>query len=147
MRPWLPAVVLLACTFEPGDVPVGGDSGGPPDVSGDGLADAGDDALEGGRDGESSFCDPLDPDLALCLDFENEVVDGSSHAWPIEASGVTFVPGPPGRGLAARIDIGSLIRIVDAPGWAPSGERTWEMWVNPDFIPTGSGSWGILDKD
>jgi hypothetical protein len=148
MRPWLLAIALASCTFDAGFV--GGDGSADDADLDDGSTIDGDGAGpgDGVADGPlARFCDPGDPDLLLCLDFEGNLDDESSHDWTLEATGVTYVAGPPGRGMAARLDLGSLVRILDDPGWAPSEERTWEIWMNPDFVPVGSGRFGILDKE
>jgi hypothetical protein len=84
-----------------------------------------------------------DPALALCLTFDGNADDHSSHHWPVDSAGVSFPDG------AADLDGSSEITV--GPG-APFGRRiaTIEAWVNPRSVAgraaivDNNGRWGMF---
>jgi hypothetical protein len=90
---------------------------------------------------------PADPDLVLCLGFENEVKDESTHNLKPQASGLTFTTNP--RAQAGDGKAGSFVAAtrVQIPYNAAMDVTTLtiEATIVPRRLPTGSARMGILD--
>src|SRR5258706_12609243 len=88
-------LALSACSHAPAAIP--GD--GPPPNDG---PDAPHDTADGpGDDNGFVFCDAANNDLRLCLDFDGNTADHSSHGNTVGAQGVTFVQGVHGQAVNA----------------------------------------------
>jgi hypothetical protein len=90
---------------------------------------------------------PADPDLVLCLGFENDVKDESTRKLSVQASGLTFSNNP--RAQAGDGKAGSFVSAsrVQIPYNATMDVTTVtiEATIVPRRLPTGSARMGILD--
>ena len=89
------------------------------------------------------FCDPADPHLVACYEFEGNTKDGSSHGLDATATAVTFVDGQVGQ--AMQLGATSAASVSDSPVF-DIATLTIEAWIQPSQIPP-SGRAGILDVD
>lgn len=115
----------------------GAPDGAPPDASTDADADA---AFDAGP----PFCDPTDAELVLCMRFESDVSDDSSHHQTIAAANVSYANGVHGK--AATLGATSAMTIADASAWVYT-HVTFETWVRFDATPPGGTRMGLLDHD
>lgn len=101
-----------------------------------GEADAGVlDPIDAGvvPDAGERLCD--EPDLVLCLDFEDTLADGSpSSLSPSEATEIRFAPGKHGRAL--ELTDATVLRFDHAPALEVS-TATVEAWVYRDVLSFG----------
>lgn len=82
-----------------------------------------------------SSCHSQQPDLRLCLDFEDPSLDpviqdlsaGNHNAWT-----TLVAPWRRDGQQAAAMDLGSTISILEAPDLDIAQNLTIEMWINPD---------------
>jgi hypothetical protein len=131
-------LVLAACGFHgsgaaPGDGQpphsAAPDAPGNPDATTDAAAPA--------------FCDPADPHLMVCYEFENDGHDGSMHHLDAMTTSAPFVPGHVGQ--AMQFGATSMARVNDSPVLDIS-TITIEAWIRPSQLPT-TGRAGIIDVD
>lgn len=137
MRSCVVSVVILgACGFRsPGGVP--GDTL-PPDGA---TADA-----SGPMDADPSmpaFCDPTDPHLMVCYEFEGDGHDGSSHHLDADATHVSFPDGQVGKAMQFAAD--STANVPDSAVFDVAN-LTIEAWIRPAQLPS-SGRAGIADME
>ena len=123
-------------------------AGDPLDDDAGTTADAlspGSDAPGGGPDaGPRPFCDPTNPDLVGCYQFENSAADGSSAGNDLTTNDGSFVTGQ--RGMALYTANGGALAPEDSSMQVP--QLTLEVWVRPDSTPVPTGPrMGIIDKD
>ena len=89
------------------------------------------------------FCDPSDPHLVACYEFEGNAKDGSLHHLDAATSDVTFVKGQ--VGMAMQFGATSVASVSDSPV-LDIATLTIEAWIQPSEIPS-TGRAGILDVD
>jgi hypothetical protein len=129
-------VLLGACGFRPSATPA---TDGFDDAAA--VSDAVPDAPIDGVVPVAPFCDPTDPQLVACYEFENNLTDASSH----HNSGVGAANYAAGKlGQAVLVGTVNGIDIADSPSFDVI-DLTIEAWISPSTIPTGSNRAGILD--
>jgi hypothetical protein len=115
----------------------------PTSIGSEAATDAGLDGIDGTA--LTPGCDPSDPTLMLCLDFEDGVRDLSSHAQPVDVAGsITYAAGPHGR--AAVLTTTSRLHVANGTAWTYSA-LSIEMRVSPLELPASGARAGLLDKD
>ncbi|HEX7839907.1 MAG TPA: LamG domain-containing protein [Kofleriaceae bacterium] len=97
-----------------------------------------------GNDAIASFCDPSDPHLVACYEFEGNAKDGSSHHLDAATSDVTFVNGQ--VGMAMQFGAMSVASVSDSPVLDIT-TMTIEAWIRPSQIPSTGVRAGIMDVD
>jgi hypothetical protein len=129
------------------------DPDAPPDIAPDAPLDAAPDTTgpadapgpdAAGADAVSppALTCPVDPQLALCLRFEEAVMDESQSRIGFSASSLAFASGPDGR--AAVMGTTSRIRSGDTTALDVS-QLTIEAWVRPSVFPMTGLRSGVLD--
>jgi hypothetical protein len=98
-----------------------------------------------GTDAGAPFCDPSDPSLLLCLRFENEVRDESSHGLMPTSAVVGYTAGVRGQAAAFTPPTDDVVFPNDAL-WNVANV-TVEAWVRPATLPPSMGRAGVLDSD
>ncbi|HEY0476035.1 MAG TPA: LamG domain-containing protein [Kofleriaceae bacterium] len=91
---------------------------------------------------EGTFCDPADPHVIVCFDFEGEASDGSSNHLDATATNVGFSEGR--AGMAMRFGTDSAVDVADSPV-LDVANLTIEAWIQPWQLPTLGNRAGILD--
>jgi hypothetical protein len=110
------------------------DGGNPPrDARADAIPDA-----------PTPFCDPSDPTLVGCWEFENDVLDASGHNNNGVATGVAYATGMVGK--AAELTAASHIAVAPSTSLTPP-QLTIEAWIYPTMLPGIGARMGILDQD
>ena len=107
--------------------------------------DAGVDAQADGDAASPAFCDPSDPNLLVCMRFEDAAVnevDGAPQ--PTAPVGLTFVQGRVGQGVS--MGAASFVSMPDDPRWYTSAFAL-EAWVNARALPPDGGRAGIIDSE
>jgi hypothetical protein len=132
------SVVVPPPTLDAAGSPVS-DSGPPPRAN-DGATNA-----ATGTDAGVPFCDAADPSLLLCLRFENEVRDESSHMLLPTSAMLTYAPGVRGQG-AVFTPPSDAIFFPNASLWNVASV-TVEAWVRPHSLPGPGARTGVLDSD
>lgn len=94
-------------------------------------------------DAAPAFCDPADPHLVACYEFEDNTRDGSSHHLDAAPTAVTFADGRVGR--AMQFGATSIASVSNSSA-LDIANLTIEAWIRPSLIPL-SGRAGILDVD
>lgn len=94
-------------------------------------------------DAAARYCDPADPHLVACYEFEGNTDDGSPHGLNAAPLNVSFVPGQ--VGMAMQFGATSAASVSDSPMF-DIAMLTIEAWVRPSQIPS-SGRAGIIDVD
>lgn len=94
-------------------------------------------------DAAPAFCDPADPHLVACYEFEGSANDGSSHRLDGVTSAVAFVGGR--VGMAMQFAATSTASVSDSP-WFDIATLTIEAWIRPSQLPA-TGRAGIMDVD
>jgi hypothetical protein len=138
-------VALGACGFHasPG---VGGSPPPSPDATTpDPPTDALDLPTDTNLDGPAapSFCDPNDPHIVVCYEFEGDAKDGSHNRLDATTDHVSFVAGK--VGMAMKFADNSRADVDDTDAFNVQA-LTIEAWINPSELPH-SGSAVILDVD
>lgn len=100
-------------------------------------------AAGGPIDAAAAFCDPADPHLVACYEFEGSASDGSSHHLDAMASSVAFVGGR--VGMAMQFAATSTASVSDSPSF-DIATLTIEAWIRPSQLPA-IGRAGIMDVD
>ena len=106
---------------------------GAPDAMADATVDAG-----------PPFCDPNNANLIACYQFEGSTQDSSGHNLNATMTGVTFVPGRAGAGMAALLGPASAADVADS-SLLDVAALTVEAWINPTQIPLAGERAGIVD--
>ena len=145
-------VLLAGCSFRTtvsatsSDGPVAGDDApvvdGPADAPIDAAIDAAPDAPPDSPPPPPAFCDPNDPTLVACYEFENATTDASGHNLNATNTNVTYVNGKVGK--AAHATAMTAMRVtensaLDVPA------LTIECWIHAAIPVTGRA--GIVDND
>lgn len=94
-------------------------------------------------DAAAPFCDPADPHLVACYEFEGDTRDGSSHGLDATPTAVTFADGRLGQ--AMQFGATSIASVSDSPMF-DIATLTIEAWIQPAQIPS-SGRAGIMDVE
>jgi hypothetical protein len=90
------------------------------------------------------YCDPTDPALVACYQFEGNANDASPNMLNATTSNVTF---PVGRiGSALLFGATSAAEVADSAALDVPA-LTIEAWINPSSLPTSGGRMGILDMN
>jgi hypothetical protein len=126
-----------ACAFEP--------AGGVADAP---VTDAPTDAPIGDGPLDSfpvqPFCDASDPDLRLCLTFDDDMTrDQSGGALPMIVDRVDYTPGVVGS--AIRLRNNSYVHVPENPALDTSAALTVEMFVEATMAPNTRA--GLLDNN
>jgi hypothetical protein len=141
-------VVLLAgCSFRTSvfatssDAPPSGDDAAP---IADGPADAEIDArpIDAPPDSPPPFCDPSDPTLVACYEFENTTADASGHQLDATNTNVTYVNGKVGKAAHATAMTG--MNVGESALLDPTA-LTIECWIHAAIPATGRA--GIVDNN
>jgi len=124
---WLILLASTGCTFVS---PPGGDDPGAGD---DGDGDNGDVVEPGEEPAARGACDPEDPALRLCVDFDGAIADHSGRAAPITAAGVTTMDrdGEP----AAMLGATSTMHVREAAALDIQSGLALDMWIRPNGYP------------
>jgi hypothetical protein len=135
------SAVVVAPTLDAASGTVSDTGPAPPTDDGATNAMTGMDAGAAG----SPFCDAADPSLLLCLRFENEVRDESSHMLLPTSAMLTYAPGV--RGQAAVFTPPSdAVFFPNASLWNVPNV-TEEAWVRPHSLPGPGARAGVMDSD
>lgn len=85
-----------------------------------------------------------DPDLLLCLDFDDGMAsDKSALALNLNTSALGFESGP--TGLALRSTTSTRIANLNTTQLTLASEVTIEAWIKPDRLPAVGARFGVLD--
>jgi hypothetical protein len=145
------AVALGACEFHatsgasqsppPLDAPAptGDDATPPIDATPPEAADATTDAAS-----PAAFCDPTDPHLVACYEFEGDAKDDSTNHINVKTDHVTF-PSVGKAGKAMLFFANSTADAADSDALNVPA-LTIEAWINPSQLPS-SGHAVIVDVD
>jgi len=110
--------------------------------------DAPDQSTDAAPDGPTvsapPFCDPTDPHLVACYEFEGDTKDSSNNRLDATMVNVSFPAGKVGKamqfgGISAADVLNSAAFDVAA--------LTIEAWINPSQLPSNGNRAGILDMD
>jgi hypothetical protein len=132
------AIALFACGFAPSGEGTG-DGGG---TGGDAQAttDADDDATIDAR----PFCDRDDPDLRLCITFEEGATDESGSGVLVDTmEDLGFGPGA--VGTAVQLTSSSAIHVAESPALDVTTALTMETFVFVAQVPSNRA--GIMDNN
>jgi hypothetical protein len=143
-------VLLAGCSFQTNvfatssDGPVAGDDAPVPDGPADAPIDT---AIDAPPDAPPDsppppFCDPSDPTLVACYEFENDTADASGHNLNATNTNVTYVTGKVGKAAHA---VGMTRMTVTQNALLDPSALTIECWIHAP-IP-GGGRAGIVDND
>lgn len=159
MRRAVFAAVLLAvgCGDKLAEVSDGGNT------ARDGAANDGDASGDGPATSMPPLCDPTDPTLEVCYDFDegagNTIHDGSGHGYDLrnedlQHGGLAWIQGPRGWAVAGAGGVAGAVQAdaasyTDTPKPPPalSRDMTFELWVGGgDLDPSApsffAGPWG-----
>jgi len=123
-------VFIAACGFRAHDEPL-------PDAPPDALPDVAIDA-------PPPFCDPSDPQLVACFEFEGNTLDSSNHHYDATMTNVAFAPSK--WGMAMAFGATSAADVDDHAGAFDLAAITIEAWIEPTEVPV-SGRAGIVDNN
>jgi len=90
------------------------------------------------------FCDPSDPHLVACYEFEGDTKDSSNNRLDATMVNVSFPPGKVGKAMQF-----GATSAADVPNSAAFDVTalTIEAWINPSQLPSNGNRAGILDMD
>jgi hypothetical protein len=131
-RAWVLAVVG-ACRFEHGSVG--------PDATTPVVEPEPEPAVDGAV---AAFCDPLDPTLVACYQFERNTHDASGHQLDATDSNIGYVDGKVGS--AAQFSMTSAADVAES-ALLDVTTITIEAWIRPAVIPVAGTRAGILDNN
>jgi hypothetical protein len=134
----VPILVLGACGFRSNAAAPVDDAPPPVDAA---LHDAGADAIDAGGSG---FCNPEDPNLIVCYEFEGDTRDGSGHGLDATPTDVSYVPGKVGMAMQfGALSAANVARsaVFDVPA------LTIEAWIQPALLPLIGAQSDIIDVD
>ncbi|MEZ4366560.1 MAG: LamG domain-containing protein [Kofleriaceae bacterium] len=137
-------LVMTACSF-PGSGGSGGSDGAPPVLDAPLVIPDAELPVEDAPDAApADVCG--DPDLLLCLEFEDDLTDGTTTdgagARELVATDVTGTPRASGGGTERAVLLGptSVIYAAAEPAFQRDGNFTIELWVRADEQPAGERS-------
>lgn len=131
--------LLAGCNF---DASVGGAN---PDATADPTGDGGGAAADAAG---TAACD--DPDIVLCMQFEDTTDDRSATKLAVTATGVEYADGHDGR--AIKLDADSAITLPESQALDVT-EITLEAWVKPDtsdgtnIVFDNQGQYALIVRD
>lgn len=134
-------VVLGACSFQA--------SAGSRDAASDGASDVAvrppDAAIDAPVDMTlPAFCDPADPNVIACYEFEGDTKDGSAHHFDATATNVSFAAGKVGMAMLSGAT--SAADVADSPELDVT-KLTIEAWIKPSRLPSNGNKFIIMDVD
>jgi concanavalin A-like lectin/glucanase superfamily protein len=88
------------------------------------------------------FCDPSDPHLVACYEFEGDARDSSNHHLDATMVNVSFQAGKTGK--AMLFGATSASDVPDSPAFDVTA-LTIEAWIWPSQLPSNGNRAGILD--
>jgi len=91
-----------------------------------------------------SFCDPADPQLMVCYEFEGDTKDSSAHHLDATMVNVSFPPGKVGK--AMQFGATSAADVADSAVFDVAA-LTIEMWINPSQLPSTGNRFDLLDMN
>jgi hypothetical protein len=115
----------------------------PPPPSDVALADAAAAPVDAAVATGKGDCPRGEGTLALCLRFENGVLDESEPRTMVNASGLDYEAGLTGQ--AGRFGAGTAVRV--GPAGLTAGSFTVEAWVRPQALPGAGQRAGIVDRE
>jgi hypothetical protein len=113
---------------------------------------AGDAAIDppGGMEADAAtvspppFCDPADPHLVACYEFEGNTKDGSAHHLDATRTNVSFTTGQ--VGMAMQFVATSAADVADSPAF-DIAQATIEAWIKPTQFASSGNRQNIIDVD
>ena len=93
---------------------------------------------------QTELCDATDPQLVACYQFENNLIDESSHHNNGTTTAVSYATGKVGKALFVGTTTG--IDIANSSSFDVA-DLTIEAWIYPFAIPTNGNRGGILDRE
>lgn len=140
-------VALVGCSF-----PAGGATPGT-DASGDASRPLADGVQPDGRP-PTVPCAAADLNgAALCLEFEDDVLDGvlldslSKHDAIATGLQATTRPNGPAPSNAADIGVAASVRVAEDPEFDLHTAYTLSMWLNPHQLPPSGQVMGLFDRE
>jgi len=105
-------------------------------------------ALRGDAAGEDStvapYCDPNDPALIACYQFEGNALDASNHDLDAATMNVSYVTGK--VGMAMQVGATSAADVAENSALDPAN-ITIEAWIKVPALPSAGSRMGILDNN
>jgi len=92
----------------------------------------------------SPFCDPTDPDLVACYQFEGDPKDSSANQLDATTVNVSFPPGKVGQAMQFAADSAADVR--DSAAFDVTA-FTIEAWIWPSQLPSTDTRAGLLDMN
>jgi hypothetical protein len=137
-------LAVAGCGFRHGALAA--DDMPPDDASADAASDAASDASrDAALDARiAPFCDPQDPDLVACYEFEDTTDDASGHNLDATSSNIAYVTGKQGKAMSFGAT--SSAEVADSTLLDVSG-LTIEAWIKPTQLPTTGMRMGIVDMN
>lgn len=99
---------------------------------------------DGTSDERPPFCDPTDPHLVVCYQFEGDTKDSSGHHLDATMANVSFPPGKVGQAMQFAAD--SAADVQDSPAFDVAA-LTIEAWIWPSQLPSATTRAGIVDMN
>lgn len=136
MRAAFTLLALGGCAFDSGGLPGG------PDAR----------AADAGVDAAPTIDAVADLDLVAAYRFESDVAltqpyDDTGYANHGTSSGVGYVAGPPGHGLAMQFSPQSVVVVPDSASLDVAAAMTLEAWVYVTVYPPTGARMGLLDNN
>jgi len=148
-------VGLIGCRFDPAGVGLDREDAGPAPtdpVDAAAIDGAVGDGAPAADASPPRFCDPADPDLVACYEFEvaehaDQPFDQSQYHNHGRADGAGFRPGRAGAGMAVVAGPAASIRVPDSRSLDVDTAMTIELWVFPDALPASGQRAGLVDNE
>jgi hypothetical protein len=90
----------------------------------------------------ATFCDPTDPHLMVCYEFEDNAHDGSNHHLDAATANVSFPDGKVGK--AMQFGPTSVATVADSAVFDVAAV-TIEAWIRPSRLPSMNNLAGIVE--
>jgi hypothetical protein len=97
-----------------------------------------------GGDVSPPFCDPTDPQLIACYQFEGDTTDSSANHLHATMTNVSFPPVKLGKAMQFAAD--SAADVPDSKAFDVTA-LTIEAWIWPSQLPSNGNRAGILDMN
>jgi len=97
-----------------------------------------------GGDASPPLCDPTDPQLIACYQFEGDTTDSSANRLDATMANVSFPPGKIGQ--AMQFGATSAADVPDSSAFDVTA-LTIEAWIWPSQLPSNDNRAGILDMN
>jgi len=91
-----------------------------------------------------AFCDPADPAVVACYEFEGDTKDGSAHHLDATGTSVSFAPGKVGMAMLSGAT--SAADVADSPLFDVT-RLTMEAWIKPSRFPSNGNRSDVVDMD